>query len=303
MHVVLYHPDRLPVRGYGGTERIVVWLARGLAQAGARVTLIAGRGTEVPEATVVPIDRDTAMQPGGPDLTPLLPRDADIVHAHVPLQRPPRGVPFVWTLHGNRLPAGGVDVAAVALSRDHARRHGIARWVYNGLDPADYRFEPTKGKRDLYLGRMHSVKGWQWAVRGARRTRRPIDMAGGWRPIPLPGVRWLGSVGGVRKTELLARAACLWMPGQWDEPFGLAAIEAMVSGTPVLATRRGALPEIITPTSGALGETLEELVSLRPSLDALDAEAVRQNVLDRFTHTTMAERYLEVYREATGKAP
>jgi glycosyltransferase involved in cell wall biosynthesis len=86
------------------------------------------------------------------------------------------------------------------------------------------------------------------------------------------------------------------MPAQWDEPFGLTTIEAMVSGTPVLGTRRGALPEIITPESGAMGDTLDELVALRPSLDALDPDAVRANVLERFTHVGMAGRYVEIYR-------
>jgi glycosyltransferase involved in cell wall biosynthesis len=105
-------------------------------------------------------------------------------------------------------------------------------------------------------------------------------------------------VGGQRKLDLLAEARCLWLPAQWDEPFGLTTIEAMVSGTPVLGTRRGALPEVVTPASGALGVTLDELVQLRPALDLLDPEEVRANVLDRFTHRVMAQRYLEQYRSA-----
>ena len=108
----------------------------------------------------------------------------------------------------------------------------------------------------------------------------------------------MGKVGGERKATLLAEARCLWVPAQWDEPFGLTTIEAMVSGTPVLGTRRGALPEVITPASGAMGDTLDELVALRPTLDELDPEAVRARVLERFTHRHMAERYLELYREA-----
>src|SRR5690606_1914799 len=114
-------------------------------------------------------------------------------------------------------------------------------------------------------------------------------------PSLRPGVRYLGTVGGTRKTDLLAEARCLWVPAQWDEPFGLTTIEAMVSGTPVLGTRRGALPEVITPESGAMGDTLDELVQLRPQLDRLDPEQVRNNVLQRFTHRQMAERYLEIY--------
>jgi glycosyltransferase involved in cell wall biosynthesis len=298
LHVVLYHPSRLPVREYGGTERVVVWLARGLAALGHRVSLVALAGSEVPDATLIPIDPATALVPGGPDLTPYLPAGADIVHAHVPIKHPPAGVPFVWTFHGTADPGRTFPASTIALSASHAARHGIARWVHNGLDPADYRFAPTKGPRDLFLGRLHSAKGWRWAVRGARRAGRPLTVAGGWRPSLRRGLRFAGRVGGARKAALLAEARCLWMPAQWDEPFGLTTIEAMVSGTPVLGTRRGALPEIITPASGAMGNTLEELVALRPSLDAMDPEAVRANVLERFTHVGMARRYVEIYRQS-----
>jgi len=70
----------------------------------------------------------------------------------------------------------------------------------------------------------------------------------------------------------------------------------MVSGTPVLGTRRGALPEIITPECGAMGDSVDELVALRPGLTQLDPEAIRARVLERFTHRTMADRYVELYR-------
>ena len=297
LHVALYHPSVLPVRDYGGTERVVAWLARGLVELGHRVTLLALEGSGIPEATTVPVDRAEAFREGGARLGPLLPRGVDVVHAHVPLAEPPPGVPFLWTFHGTGAPGRRFPPSTVALSADHARRHGIARWVHNGLDPADYRFAAAKGPRDLFLGRLHSVKGWQWAVQGARRSGRALVVAGGWR-IPRPGVRFVGRVGGDRKRALLASAACLWMPARWDEPFGLTTIEAMVSGTPVLATRRGALPEIVTPASGAMGDTLEELVALRRSLDALDPEAVRANVLERFTHVRMATDYVGLYRKA-----
>lgn len=297
LHVALYHPARLPVARYGGTERVVVWLARGLAELGHRVTLIAGAGSDVPEATLVPIDPRRAEEPGGPDLTRDLPAGVDILHAHVPLHRPPRDVPFVWTYHGVAAPDRRFPASTIALSADHARRHGIARWVHNGLDPAEYRFQTTKRDADLFLGRLHSIKGWRWAVDGARATGRRLIVAGGWRPSLRPGLRFVGRVGGERKAALLADAACLWMPAQWDEPFGLTTIEAMVSGTPVLGTRRGALPEIVTPASGALGDTLEELIARRPSLAALDPEAIRARVLETFTHRVMAERYVAAYRE------
>jgi hypothetical protein len=301
LHVVLYHPARLPVEGYGGTERVVVWLARGLAELGVRVTLLAAPKSSVPEATLVAVPPTSRKNEGRLDLTPFIPAGADILHAHVPLHRAPASLPSLWTLHGNATAGEVLPSGAVGLSADHARRHGLAHWAHNGLDPAEYSFAPVKGDADLFLGRLHSVKGWQWAVAGAQRSGRRLTVAGGWRPTLQRGIRFVGEVKSERKAELLANAACLWNPVQWDEPFGLTSIEAMVSGTPVLGTRRGALPEIVSPSSGALGDTLDELVALRPGLDALDPEGVRARVLEHFTHRTMAERYLAIYREMIGR--
>lgn len=296
LHVALYYPARLPVRGYGGTERVVVWLARGLAALGHRVTVLALPGSRLPEASVIEVPKREAFREGGARLDALLPEGIDVLHAHVPLAAPPAGVPFLWTFHGTGKPGRVFPPSTVALSAAHARAHGIVRWVHNGLDPADYRFSARKGPRDLFLGRLHAVKGWRWAVAGARRARRPLTVAGGWRFTLRPGLHFAGPVASERKLALLSDAACLWVPAQWDEPFGLTTIEAMVSGTPVLGTRRGAFPEIVTPDSGAMGDTLGELVALRPSLDRLDPEAVRARVLERFTHVAMAERYVELYR-------
>lgn len=298
MHVALYHPSVLPVAGYGGTERVVAWLARGLAELGHQVSLLALDGSGLPEARTIAVPREEAFQEGGARLGSYLPPGLDILHAHVPLAVPPDGVPFVWTFHGTGRPGRVFPASTIGLSADHAARHGLRRWVHNGLDPADYRFGSTGEGYDLFLGRLHTVKGWQLALRGARRAGRRIRLAGGWRPAFRPGVRFVGRVAGERKRTLLAGADCLWMPAQWDEPFGLTTIEAMVSGAPVLGSRRGALPEIISPESGAMGDSLEELVALRPALDRLDRAAVRQHVLDRFTHRRMAEDYVRVYREA-----
>jgi len=90
------------------------------------------------------------------------------------------------------------------------------------------------------------------------------------------------------------------MPARWDEPFGLTLIEALASGTPVLGTRRGALPEIVTPAVGALGDTLDELVALRPQINAIDPARCRDLVERHFTHRTMAEGYLALYRRVIG---
>jgi len=121
--------------------------------------------------------------------------------------------------------------------------------------------------------------------------------------VKLMGV--LGEVGGKRKAVLLARARCLWMPAQWDEPFGLPTIEALFSGTPVLGTRRGALPEIVTPDVGVLRDTLEELIAVMDTVGSLDPEACRTRAERHFTPLVMAEAYARMYQTmvSTGKLP
>ncbi len=292
MRIALLYHGRLPVERYGGTERVVVWLVRGLAEMGHEVILLAAPGSQVPEARLVPVDPHAAEHVSF-DPRRFLPPGLDVFHAHRPIAVP--GVPTLWTLHGTPRRAD-YPPNMVALSVDHARRSGAAAHVYNGLDPSEYLFRSQKAAYDLFLGRLHSTKGWQWAVQGARRSGRRIIVAGGWKPVFRRGVRVVGRVGGRQKRELLSGAECLWMPARWDEPFGLTLIEALVSGTPVLGTRRGALPEVVTAEAGLLGDTLEELIALREHIGQIDPEACRARVLAHFTHRTMAASYLKLYR-------
>jgi hypothetical protein len=295
MRVALMYHAKLPVRGYGGTERVVTWLGRGLAELGPQVTLLAAPGSRVDWARVVPIDRRAAGRAGF-DVRPHLPAGLDVVHAHQEIA--PAGLPWLWTLHGNARSPRTFPDTTVGLSADHAARHRLSAWVHNGLDPAEFTFQQVKGDYDLFLGRLHSVKGWQWAMAGARRADRRLVVAGGWRPTLGSRVRFVGTVDGESKRTLLAGARLLWSPVQWDEPFGLTTIEALASGTPVLGTRRGALPEIVTPEVGVLGETLEELVGAIPRAAACDPAACRARVETHFHYRVMAERYVALYREA-----
>ncbi len=294
MNVALFFWDRLPAPTYGGTQRMVVYLARGLAAAGHQVTLVAGEGSRMPEATVVPVDLAIARTTEF-DIRRHLPGGLDVLLSFAPLRTPP-DLPWVRCLPGNWKPGTTGPPNTLFLSEDHARRHGGRAFVYNGIDPADFHFRPTKDAYDLFLGRLHSIKGYRWAIRGAKRTKRKLLLAGGWRPSLSRYVRYVGKVGGERKAALLAGAGCLWMPALWDEPFGITLIEAMVSGTPVLGTRRGSLPEVVSPDVGALGDTVDELVALRPRLAAVDPEACRARVERYFTHHRMAEGYLRMFR-------
>jgi glycosyltransferase involved in cell wall biosynthesis len=303
MHIALYHWSRLPPADYGGTERVVTWLARGLAELGHQVTLVAGRGSRVPGATIIEVDTKAAMGPHF-DLRPLLPGGVDILLASAPLRSDP-GVPHIVQLHGNSAPGVTRRPNTLFLSADHARRHGATAYVYNGIDPDELIFRPRKKEFDLFLGRLHTIKGWKWAVTGTRRLKRDLVVAGGWRPSLSRRLRFVGKVGGEKKAELLADARLLWMPALWDEPFGLTLAEALASGTPVLGTRRGSLPEIITPEVGRLGDTLEELIAAVEGMRTIDPEACRARVLRHFHYRVMAAGQFRMAEEylRTGVLP
>ena len=297
MHVVVATNHRLPVKGYGGVQRVVVALVRGLAVLGHRITLLAQPGTRVPEASRVVEVTPKALRDGGPALARLLPGDADVLHAHFPIVALRDGPPLLHTLHGNWKAGTPLPHHAVFLSRDHARRHDRATFVYNGLDPADYIFRRRKEQWDLFLGQLHSNRGYHWAIEAARRTGRRLLVAGGWRPSFAGAIKYVGEVDNRRKAVLLARARCVWNPALWDDPFGLVNAEALFSGTPVLGTRRGALPEIVTPDVGALGDTLEELITLAETIGTRSPEACRAHAERHFTHVAMAGAYAQLYQQ------
>lgn len=297
MHVVLASLQPLPAKGYGGPQRVVVALVRGLAALGTRVTLLAPPGSRVHEATVVAVPPRKLTD--ATTLTSYIPRDADIVHAHFPLRGTPGSLPFVETVHRNLKPGTRSHPNSIFLSRDHARRHQSDVFVYNGLDPADYvfrRFPKRASQYDLFLGKLHSAKGYHWAVEAAKHTGHPLLVAGGWRPSFTGSIKYVGEVDGSRKAVLLARARCVWNPAGWDEPFGLVTIEAFLSGTPVLGTRRGALPEVITPEVGALCDTIEEMIAAAETIHTRRPEVCRERAERYFTHRTMAEEYTRMYR-------
>src|SRR5947207_553625 len=297
MHVVVASHHRLPVEGYGGPQRVVVALVQALAALGHRVTVLAQPGTKLAAASrIIEVSPRALKSNGGStDLTSLLPDNADILHAHFPLKQGPKSVPFVQTLHSNWKPGTALPPNTIFLSRDHARRHGSETFVYNRLDPADFIFRPRKEQWDLFLGKLHSDRGYHWAIEAAKRTGRRLIVAGGWRPSFTGVIKYVGEVGGKRKAVLLARARALWMPAQWDDPFGLPTIEALFSGTPVLGSSRGALPEILTPEVGAICATLDEMIAAASNIQTRDPRACRARAERLFTHVRMAEEYVRMY--------
>lgn len=296
----LYFDGALPVRRYGGTERVIVWLARGLRELGHEPVILAREGTslspfpvhELPPASLRQMARDPGFR-----LDPWLPVDLDVVHFHSPIAGSLE-LPFLTTIHGNGEP-GAFGPADVFVSRDHMRRMRGLHFVYNGIDPDDYSYRRDKDDDLLFLGlASRRVKGADRAIQIAKLADRRLLIAGG-RGLSLDRrIRWGGLVDNVQKRELLAGSCALLNPIRWQEPFGLVVVEALVSGTPVLASPLGAMPELVTGDVGALCEADEEFVEAIGRIGEWSPEACRQRVLEAFTHTVMAGNYLDLYRRA-----
>ena len=300
MRIGLYHHERLPVSKYGGTERVIIWLARALVELGHEPVILHPPGSRVTEFATHEIpSRVFKSMWSHPDflLDPYLPADLDVLH----YQGPARGIcriPAIRTVHGNsKNPNFGPE--DVFVSRDHMERMGGRHFVHNGIDPGDYRFNAEKEDFLLFLGlASRSVKGVDRAERIARMTGRRLVIAGGRRLNLSRNIRSVGLVDDVRKKDLMSRASALLNPIRYDEPFGLVVTEALVSGTPVLASPLGSMPELITPEVGFLCEDEDAFAAAVQRVDEIDSHACRARVENGFTHIDMARGYLRLYELA-----
>lgn len=307
MNIVLFHPACLPVRNYGGVERVVLWLAQGLAQRGHCVWVAALRGSLLPSGIkILPMEKNKIS---AWDLLPLLPPETDVVHFMAP---PEEGVlaklkcSYLVTIHGNGRSGETFPLNTVFISHNHASRHHSEVFVYNGVDPAEFDFSPLeKSDEFLFLSKTHlRTKNVRGAIRMAQASGAQLRVAGGHRPwlerlrtVYDKRIRWEGSVGGPRKSALLSRAKGFVFPILWDEPFGLVVIEALISGTPVLANPRGSLPELVSPEVGALVKNEDEWRHwLSQKTLPWKPETCRKWALEKFNFNRMAEDYEGLYK-------
>jgi glycosyltransferase involved in cell wall biosynthesis len=289
---------RYPVEGYGGTERVCYWLAKAQAELGHEVTVLCRPGSRLPFARVVELPESLTH------LDPLLPAGTEIVQLYgTPGFRV--DLPYLVNIGGNG--KGGEEFPAntVFVSRDHAARHAWTEFVHNGIDLEEYPLQKEKKGYALFLAKASwRVKNLKGTIRIARAAGLPLEVGGGRAPFWehwRGGVRSHGTVGGERKLSLLQGAAVYLFPVIWEEPFGISVVEALACGTPVVATPRGALPEILTPACGVIGRSFPELVQGVANARKLDPEACRARVAAAFTHRHMAEKYLFYYKQILSK--
>ena len=331
----------LPPDAYGGVESVCSDLVDALVDRGVEVTLLGpGRhGTTAAFRRTGPVAGFRLMGRALPEVVqaarlPELLADlaVDVVHDHTlagPLVGSAHGLPVVVTAHGSvddddmgqYYRAVSARASLVALSHAQRERLPTARWaatVPNGIRPDRFPLRTTKGDYAVFLGRMSPDKGPVWAIDAARAAGIPLVMAAKCREdrevayfeqvvAPRLGadVEWIGEVGGTRKIELLAGARCLLFPIDWEEPFGLVMIEAMACGTPVVALRRGAVPEVVDHgRTGWVCDRPAELPAALLRARELDPRDCRAAVEERFSATALAAGYERVYRRvaAAGRA-
>lgn len=332
--------ESVPPRLYGGTERIVSYLTEELVRGGHHVTLFAS-GDSLTSADLVPccdiaLRLNLKVKDAIPYHVMMLEQvrrradEFDVLHFHIDILHFPLirdlARQTVTTLHGRLdLPdlapfyAMFDDIPLVSISHDQRRPMLPANWVgtvHHGL-PRD--LLPLNAKPSGYLaflGRVSPEKGPDKAIEIAVRAGLPLKIAAKidkvdqayWNEViePLvgrnPHVEFVGEVDELQKADFLGNATALLFPIDWPEPFGLVMIEAMACGTPVIAFRRGAVPEIVDDgVSGFIVDTIDEAVGAVRRIESLNRAGVRQAFEERFTVERMARDYLSVYR-ALGKA-
>ncbi|GIW42160.1 MAG: glycosyl transferase [Candidatus Binatia bacterium] len=339
--------ERVPPELYGGTERVVSYLTEELVRRGHEVTLFAS-GDSITRARLEPMcPRALRLDPNCKD--PLAPHvrmigrvyqraeEFDLIHCHVDYLCLPFtrfvSTPTVITLHGRLdIPEIGPlyreypEVPLVSIS-DAQRIHlPDVNWlatVHHGLPRDLYVFHPKADSYVLFLGRISPEKRPDSAIRVACRAGVRLRIAAKVDAVdrlyfereirPLldhPLVEFIGEVDDAAKRELLGNARALLFPVDWPEPFGLVMIEALACGTPVVARRRGSVPEVVEHgRTGFVCETEDEMVEALARIEEIDRAVCRQVFERRFTVEVMASRYEEAYRKVLasrreeGRAP
>jgi glycosyltransferase involved in cell wall biosynthesis len=327
--------ERIPPKLYGGTERVVSYITEELTRRGHDVTLFASGDSES-KARLVPGCAQALRLIGRPELGVFLQLPMisdvyegaaerfDVIHSHLdywsfPFARLTPAVPTVSTMHG-RLDIEHLHpvyrryrkIPLVSISNAQRKHMMFVNWVatiYHGI-PADLlRFSPQPGKYLAFLGRIAPEKRPDIAIEVAHRAGVPLKIAAKVdavdrdyyetliKPqIVSPDVEYIGEISEHEKSEFLGNALALLFTIDWPEPFGLAMIEALACGTPVVARPCGSVPEIIHPgITGFIAAELEELVSAVKKVAGLSRDVCRKEFDQRFTVEVMANRYEQVY--------
>lgn len=319
---------RVPPRHYGPWEQFASHLTEGLVDRGVDVTLFATADSRTRARLVGTAPTGYAEDPEldakvweALHIAAVFERagEFDVIHNgfdFLPLTYSRLvATPVVTTIHGfsserivpvyERYDDVGHYVAIS--DADRHPRLTYAATIHHGIDLRELALGAGQGGYLAYLGRIHPDKGTVEAIDAAERAGMPLHIAGIVQDrdyfdrlvaprVDGERVRYLGSVGPEERSELLGGALALLHLVRFEEPFGYSVVEAMACGTPVIATSRGSMPEIVEPgVNGFLVASCDEAVTAVRACGGLDRAAVRATVEGRFDVGRMVDDYLRLY--------
>ncbi len=325
--------ESVPPKLYGGTERIVSYITEELVAMGHDVTLFASGDSETSAKLEAICPQALRLNTGifNRDAPLIMQQERalgvsgnfDIVHSHLdflgfPVARR-NAVPMVTTLHG-RLDLPELEpifrefseMPLVSISASQRRPLPWANWagtIHHGLPRNLYSSHQKSDGYLAFLGRISPEKRPDQAIEIAKRSGIPLKMAAKVDPAdrvyfeaavePLlkhPLIEFVGEISDAEKNDFVGNAMALVCPYDWPEPFGLVLIEALACGTPVLAYRRGSIPEIIDHgVTGFVCETVDEMVEAVAQLPLIERRRCRASFDERFTADRMARDYVALY--------
>lgn len=308
MNILIIKPTaKLPVVNYGGTERVIWYLAKELSKMGHRVNMLVAPGSECPFADITEYRDDVP-------LAQQIPQGIDIIHYQERADDSLGHIPHVVTVHGN-VCRGELDANTIFVSRNHAERFGSDCYVYNGMDWDDYGQADLACERSYFhfLGkaawRVKNVKGAIDVVKAVPGARLKVlgghrfNFKMGIRLTFSPKVSFYGMVGGGQKFRLLNGSRGLIFPVLWDEPFGLAITESLYFGAPVFGTPFGSLPELVNGDVGYLTDSKSDMASHIADACHYSSKLCHDYAVDNFNSRLMAERYLAKYEQVLNGRP
>jgi len=336
MRIALVAPlaEAVPPKLYGGTERVVSWLAEELVRQGHKVTLFASGGSETKANLVVCAPRSLRLAGIRDHLGSTLGMlrevrrradDFDIIHFHLDLL--PNALfhdlapKCLTTLHGRLdrpdiLPLYKAYPEMPLVSISNAQRRPMpanANWlttIFHGLASHVCPFDPEGGDYLAFLGRISPEKRPDRAIEIAKKAGVPLKIAAKVDDVDLvyfkaeieplldhPLIEFLGEIDERQKRQFLGGARALLFPIDWPEPFGLVMIEAMSAGTPVIAWRNGSVPEVVTDrVGGIIVDSIDAAVAAVQEVSTMSRSTVRAEFETRFTAARMARDYVAAYR-------